>query len=74
MDFVTQLADELAKDALKAERELDDDRLIDQLSNTLKASSMTLQEAFMTSVRIRRSEIAGRKWLEARIAKAKSGD
>ena len=72
MDFVTQLADELAKDALKAEAELDDDRLIDQLSNTLRASSQTLQEAFMTSVRIRRSEKAGRKWLAARIAKAKA--
>ena len=72
MDFVTQLADELAKDALKAEAELEDDRLIDQLSNTLRASSQTLQEAFMTSVRIRRSERAGRKWLANRIAKARA--
>ena len=73
MDFVTELADELAKDALQAEAELEDDRLIDQLSNMLRASSQTLQEAFMTSVRIRRSEQAGRKWLAARIARAKSG-
>jgi hypothetical protein len=33
---------------------------------------MTLQEAFMTSVRIRRAEKRGRIWLDARIAKAKA--
>ena len=71
-DFITDLADQLAKDALQAEQELNDDRLIEQLSNTLRSTSQTLQEAFMTSVRIRRAEQMGRKWLENRIAKAKA--
>ncbi len=71
MDFITDLADSLAKDALEAEEELDDDRLIEQLSTTIGAASMTLQEAFMTSVRIRRAEKRGRTWLANRIAKAK---
>ncbi|WP_071673245.1 hypothetical protein [Nioella nitratireducens] len=71
MDFVTELADALAEDALKAEDELDDDRLIEQLSTTIGAASMTLQEAFMTSVRIRRAEKRARIWLSNRIDKAK---
>ena len=70
-DFITDLADRLAQDALAAAEELDDDRLIEQLSTTIGAASMTLQEAFMTSVRIRRAEKRGRTWLEARIAKTR---
>ena len=70
-DFITELADRLAVDALQAEEDYDDDRLIEQLSTTIGAASQTLQEAFMTSVRIRRAEKRGRIWLEARIAKAK---
>ncbi|MGI3185308.1 hypothetical protein [Nioella aestuarii] len=71
-DFITDLADRLAVDALKAEEDLDDDRLIEQLSTTIGAASQTLQEAFMTSVRIRRAEKRGRIWLDQRIAKAKA--
>lgn len=71
MDFISDLGDSLARDALKAEEELDDDRLIEQLSTTIGAASQTLQEAFMTSVRIRRAEKRGRIWLDQRIAKAK---
>ena len=71
-DFITDLADRLAQDALAAEAELEDDRLIEQLSTTIGAASQTLQEAFMTSVRIRRAEQRGRLWLTQRIAKAKA--
>lgn len=70
-DFITELGDKLAVDALAAEEDLDDERLIEQLSTTIGAASQTLQEAFMTSVRIRRAEKRGRIWLEQRIAKAK---
>ncbi len=73
-DFITELADALAVDALKAEEELGDERLIEQMSTRLNSASQTLQEAFMTSVRIRRAEIVGRKWLEAYVAKAKAGE
>ena len=70
-DFITELADKLAVDALLAEEEFDEDRLIEQLSTTIGAASQTLQEAFMTSVRIRRAEKRGRIWLGQRTAKAK---
>lgn len=70
-DFITELADRLAADALQAEEDYDDERLIEQLSTTIGAASQTLQEAFMTSVRIRRAEKRGRIWLDRRIAKAK---
>ena len=71
-DFITELGDKLALDALAAEEDLNDDRLIEQLSTTIGSASQTLQEAFMTSVRIRRAEKRGRLWLEQRIAKAKA--
>lgn len=71
-DFITDLADGLAQDALQAEEELGDDRLIELLSQNIGALSQTLQEAFMTSVRIRRAEKRGRLWLDDRIAKAKA--
>lgn len=70
-DFITELADKLAMDALQAEEDFQDDRLIEQLSTAIGAASMTLQEAFMTSVRIRRAEKRGRIWLDQRIAKIK---
>lgn len=73
MDFVIELADELARDAMQAEIDLDDERLVDQLSTTIGAVSQTLQEAFMTSIRIRRAEKMARKFLATRIAKAKAG-
>ena len=72
MDFITDLADGLAKDAMQAEVDLADERLISDLSTAIGAVSQTLQEAIMTSVRIRRAEIMGRKFLAARIAKAKA--
>ena len=67
------LADKLAADALAAEAELGDERLVDDIAKILADTSSTTQEAFLTSVRIRRAEARARKLLEARIAKARGG-
>ena len=74
MSITEDLADALARDALEAEAKLNDDRLIEQLSNVIGAASQTTQEAFMTAVRVRRSEAMGRKFLQDKLAKGPQGD
>ena len=71
--MVEDLADALAKDALDAAEALKDENLIDEISGVILAQSQTLQEAFMTAVRVRRSEKAGRAFLIAKVRAAKEG-
>ena len=55
-DFIQDLADGLARDVLAGQKELKDDYFYEQVSKVVGASSPTLQEAFMTSIRIRLAE------------------
>ena len=73
MSALQLLADKLADDVLAAEKELDDDRFYEKISEVLMAASPTFQEAFMTSIRVRLAERRGRQYLEAALA-AKRGD
>ena len=73
MGVIEDLADALAKDALDAAEALKDENLVDELSGVILAQSQTLQEAFMTAIRVRRSEKAGRAFLIARVKAAKEG-
>lgn len=71
------LAAKLAEDTLKAQKELGDDRLFVEVGNMLAASSQSLEEAFLTEVRVRMSEEKARAFLvnkvkAARAAKAAS--
>ena len=73
MDFLEQVADDLAKDVLKVVDALDDEEIIMQISKTITASSATLGEAYMTAIRVRRAETRARQSLkqiaESRLAK-----
>lgn len=73
MAFIEDLADDLARDTLAAQKELDDDRFYEKVSRTLGAASPTLQEAFMTSIRIRLAELRGRDFLEAALKAKREG-
>jgi hypothetical protein len=73
MSFVDDLADALARDVLAVIDEMDDDRFYEKVSRVLGASSPTLQEAFMTSVRIRLSERRGRKFFEDAVKAMREG-
>lgn len=68
MGVTEDLADALARDAIDAAEKLGDDLLLDQIAKVLGDSSTTTQEAFLTAVRVRKSEIRARKFLEAKIA------
>lgn len=72
MGVVEELADELARDALKAERQLNDPNLVDEVASVILAQSQVMQEAFMTAIRVRRSALAGRQFIDRKLAASKS--
>lgn len=67
---LTELADALAADTLKAMDTLGDDRLYEEVARVLGASSQTSEEAFMTSMRIRLAERRARTFLEDHVRTA----
>jgi hypothetical protein len=74
MGITEDLADDLARDTIAAMEQLGNDRLYVEVGKVLGASSTTLQEAFMTSIRVRLAERRGRKFLEATVRAAETGE
>ncbi|MFT7058049.1 MAG: hypothetical protein ACJASV_000549 [Pseudorhodobacter sp.] len=74
MSIVEELGDKLAQSTLEAMDFIDDDRLYDKVSRVIETTSPTLQEAFMTAIRVRLAERRARVFLEKVIAAAKSGE
>ncbi|MCG7574733.1 hypothetical protein MHM39_14265 [Phaeobacter sp. CNT1-3] len=67
MGVTEDLADALAKDTIEAAEAMGDERLIDEVSKQLGASSQTTQEAFMTAVRVRLAEKRARGFLQDKL-------
>lgn len=72
MSILEDLADALARDAIAAADETGDEQLIEAVAKQLGASSQTMEEAFLTSIRVRLSEQRARRYLEARLASART--
>lgn len=72
MDLLEQVADKLAQDVLEAVRITGNDALVDEIKKTIGASSTTLEEAFMTAVRIRRAEGRARDGLRRLLKSAQA--
>jgi len=72
MGVLEDLADALAKDALDAAEALGDEKLVTEIATQLGSSSTTMEEAYLTSIRIRSSELRARAYLRNRIAAAKA--
>ena len=70
MGVTEDIADELALEALRLEKETGDEDIAKRVSEILGASSQTTQEAFLTSMRVRRAEIRARDFLEAKAKEA----
>lgn len=70
MDITTELADELARETLEIVAKTGDDSIINQISQVMGASSQSLQEGYMTMIRVRRAEGLSRKLLAQARAKA----
>lgn len=73
MRTIEDLADALARDVLDNQDQLGDDRFYDKVARVIGTSSPTLQEAFMTAVRIRLAERRGRAFLEAALQARREG-
>lgn len=67
MSVTEDLADALARDAIAAADKLGDDKIIRQIGDQLGASSSTMQEAYLTAIRIRTAEKRARLFLEAQL-------
>ena len=70
MGVIENLADDLARDTIAAAEAQDNEDLITQVAQQLAASSSTMEEAYLTSVRVRLAERRARKYLERQIAAA----
>jgi|TARA_B110000977_G_scaffold191084_1_gene262732 hypothetical protein len=66
MALTEDMADEIAQLALADEKRSGDETIIAQVAEILGASSQTLQEAFLTSDRVRRAERRARELLATR--------
>lgn len=72
MSVTDTLAAKLAEDTLKAMDELGDDRLYTKVGDILAASSQSLEEAYLTEVRVRLSERLARKFLIKTVRDARA--
>lgn len=74
MSFIQDLADALARDVIESQEELQNDRFYEQVGRVLMEASPTLNEAFMTSIRIRLAEKRGRGFLDRAIKAKRAGE
>lgn len=64
MRVVEELADNLAKDAIELANKLGNDDVIYDTAKVLVATSSTMEEASMTSIRVRLAERRARHFLK----------
>lgn len=67
MSLTSDLADALAEDTFKVMDACGDDRFYMEVASILGASSTTLEEAFLTSVRVRLAERRARAFLMEKL-------
>lgn len=64
MGIVEDVADELALESLKIINATGDDSFVKRVADTIGGSSQTMEEAYLTAVRVRRAEQRARKLLD----------
>ena len=64
MCVVEELADNLAKDAIELANKLGNDDVIHETAKVLMATSSTMEEAYMASIRVRLAERRARRFLK----------
>jgi len=72
MGVTEDLADELARDVIKAIEATGDETIITDVQNILGATSQTAEEAFLTAVRVRRANIKARALLLDKLKRFKA--
>lgn len=74
MGTTETLAAQLADDCMKAMEVTGNDRLHVEVGKVLGASSQTLEEAFLTEMRVRLAAIGAQKFLREQLARAQVRD
>ena len=69
---ITDIAAKLADDVMAVQDETGADRLFMEVAGVIGAASQTLEEAFLTEVRIRLAERKGRDFLTTRVAELRA--
>ena len=64
MRVVEELADNLAKDAIELANKLGNDDIIYETAKVLVSTSSTMEEAYLTSIRVRLAERRARCFIE----------
>ena len=65
MAIMDDLADELAQKALDIEAQTGDEKVIAKIADAIAFSSPTMEETFLTAVRIRRAERRAREIIKS---------
>jgi hypothetical protein len=74
MGVLEDLADGLAKDTIEEAHRLGKEQLITEVAKQLGATSTTMEEAYLTSIRMRLAEKRARQFLEDRVRQVESRD
>lgn len=69
MSDLTELANKLADECIAVQDKIGNPRLFMEMGDVLGTSSQTLEEAFLTAVRMRMAFVKGREFLAATLAK-----
>lgn len=64
MALIDDIADELALQSLKIINATGDDAFVQRVADTIGGSSQTMEEAYLTAVRVRRAEQRARQLLD----------
>ncbi|WP_104017370.1 hypothetical protein [Roseovarius nitratireducens] len=72
MGVTEDLADELARDVIKAIDATGDEDIVGEITKVLGASSQTAEEAFLTALRVRRANLKARAILIERLRRFKA--
>ncbi len=72
MSKADAIAQQLAEDALAYEKRTGDATVVNEVSKIIGASSSTLQDAFLTAIRVLRAEAQARAYLKDMETKGSS--
>ncbi len=70
MALIDDLAEDLARDAVALSKKVGDDKFPEDLGKTIGTTSTTLEEAYLTALRLFRAEERARDIIAAREAQA----
>lgn len=68
MGTAEKLAEKLATDTLKVQDAIGEDRFYTEVAQVLGAASQSLEEAFLTEIRVRLAERKARDFIGAKLA------